>query len=95
MTRSAAYPAHPVMSIFSGERTFRFGAPSNSIFFNDIRLLEIHHAHAKPTVRQVTQRELQNPKIEIVYLSLLNSFIRIEFPTIRRFRKSGNFRLIR
>lgn len=32
MACSAAYPAHPVMSIFSGERTFRFGAPSNSIF---------------------------------------------------------------
>ncbi|MDI9701298.1 hypothetical protein QM312_35745, partial [Burkholderia cenocepacia] len=31
-THSAAYPAHPVMSIFSGERTVRFGAPSNSIF---------------------------------------------------------------
>ncbi|WP_412528799.1 hypothetical protein [Burkholderia lata] len=68
MTRSAAYPAYPVMSIFSGERTFRFGAPSNSIFFNDIQLLEIHHARTISNVRQVTLTQNYGTPTRILFI---------------------------
>lgn len=62
MTRSAAYPAHPVMSIFSGSVLFASARRQNSIFFNDIQLLEIHHAHTISNVRQVTLTQITEPR---------------------------------
>ncbi|WP_175047181.1 hypothetical protein [Burkholderia lata] len=64
------------------ERTFRFGAPSNSIFFNDIQLLEIHHACAIPTVRQVTLTQITEPNPDAVYYSRLNNVTQLDFPAI-------------
>ncbi|WP_186451713.1 hypothetical protein [Burkholderia stabilis] len=79
MTHSAAYPAHPVMSIFPGAYlSFRRAVKFD--IFNDSHLSGIHHIRATPTVRQVTQRELRNPNPEIASLFRLNSFIRIVFP---------------
>ncbi len=80
MTRSAAYPAHPVMSIFSGSVLFASARRQNSIFFNDIQLLEIHHARTISNVRQVTLTQITEPDSDTVYCPYLNNPIRFRSP---------------
>ncbi|MBN3781421.1 hypothetical protein G3O06_28325 [Burkholderia sp. Ac-20345] len=72
------------------ERTFRFGAPSNSIFFNDIQLLEIHHVRTISNVRQVTLTQITAPDPDTVYsshlnnLAQINSLLNLHAPQIRK-----------
>ncbi|MBN3747595.1 hypothetical protein G3N96_19505 [Burkholderia sp. Se-20373] len=88
-------PGHPVMSIFSGSVLFASARRQNSIFFNDIQQLEIHHARTIPNVRQVTLTQITEPRFGYCLLPPPKQPDPIQLPRNLRISKSGNPELIR
>jgi hypothetical protein len=78
LTRSAAYPAHPVMSIFSGSVLFASARRQIRYFqrYSVTANTPCTH-HADSATGYTTQNA--EPRIRIVYFHQRDSFIRIDF----------------